>query len=52
MGEVVIGSPSLKALEPLITPVIDPSLSCRHLEIVGTPPGAATEDVLSVSSLF
>jgi len=41
MGEVVTGSPSLKALDPLMTPEMDPSGDCFHLEMTGTPRGAA-----------
>jgi len=41
MGEVVTGSPSLKALDPLMIPEIDPSGDCFHLEMTGTPRGAA-----------
>ena len=43
MGEVVTGSPSLNALDPEITPVIEPSRACFHLEMTGTPLGAAVD---------
>lgn len=43
MGEVVTGSPSLNELLPEITPVIEPSRACFHLEITGTPRGAAVD---------
>ena len=50
IGEVVTGSPSPNALEPEITPVIEPSRACFHFEITGTPRGAAVdvEDVDAV----
>ena len=44
MGEVVTGSPSLNALDPEITPVIEPSRACFHLEMTGTPRGAVETD--------
>jgi hypothetical protein len=37
---VVTLSPSLKALDPEIIPVMDPSTFFFHLDIVGTPRGA------------
>ena len=53
IGEVVIGSPFLKDPDPLMIPVMEPSLSCLHFEIVGTPPGAVDPVAeLVESSLF
>jgi len=51
MGEVVMNSPSSKLGDPLMLPAMDPSLFCFHLEIVGTPRGAADEFGLTVRSL-
>lgn len=40
MGEVVILVPLLKFFEPVIKPVIEPSVFCRQRSNVGTPAGA------------
>ena len=43
MGDVVTGSPSLNAADPVITPVIDPSRACFHFDMTGTPRGGAVD---------
>jgi len=43
-----MNSPSSKLGDPLMLPAMDPSLFCFHLEIVGTPRGAADEVGLTV----
>ena len=43
MGDVVTGSPSLNAADPLITPVIEPSRACFHFEMTGIPRGGAVD---------
>jgi hypothetical protein len=40
MGDVVTGAPSSNAGLPEITPVIEPSRACFHLDMTGTPRGA------------
>ena len=46
IAEVVTGSPSLNALDPLMKPEIVSSLLSFHLESVGTPRGALTDAVV------
>lgn len=43
MGDVVTGSPSLNAGEPVIIPVIEPSRACFHFEMTGIPRGGAVD---------
>ncbi len=40
-GDVVIASPSLNALEPVMIPDTEPSRFCFHLERTGTPFGTS-----------
>ena len=46
MGDVVTGSPFLNALDPEILPVIEPSRSCLHWDMTGTPRGATLDAVV------
>jgi hypothetical protein len=43
MGDVVTEPPSLNAVDPVITPVIEPSRACFHFEMTGTPRGGAVD---------